>query len=149
MSYFLQNSQSTIPVEGINGAGWDLIPGLIDHNAKQAFTNGQCHALALALHQQTKWPLIWTTFQTCNHRLCSQDQDAYCHPDHVLVKTPKETYLDILGEHSLESLQKIYKEVGSLSTSRLEHLISIEHFIEPDHQAANTFVDAVLALYHP
>ncbi len=49
------------------------------------FTMGGCHILAMAIHDLTGW------------QLCAlEDYDGY---SHAFVRTPRETYLDIEGEH--------------------------------------------------
>jgi len=55
----------------------------ITRDAKTVFTRGQCHSLAVALHDLTQWPLY----------SIGGTPDS---PDHILVKTPK-GFVDIQG----------------------------------------------------
>lgn len=65
-------------------AGTDLLVdadgfGVIDETAQRVFTQGQCHTLALALHEQTGWPLVVDArhgdFYDWGH-VCVQHPDA-------------------------------------------------------------------------
>lgn len=62
--------------------------GLITPQVEIAFTRGQCHALALALHEKTKWPI---------YGLFSEDElEEQETPGHVIVKSPW-GFVDIQG----------------------------------------------------
>lgn len=63
--------------------------GNIDHNAIKAFTRGQCHALALALHKLSDLPLAGV-YPRGGYYSGST-------PVHVLVQLPNGSYLDIQG----------------------------------------------------
>jgi len=59
--------------------------GVIDRAAKIAFTEGQCHALAIAFHDATGWPIIGI----------GGDPDS---PSHFVVYDPKiDDFVDIGG----------------------------------------------------
>ncbi len=55
----------------------------------EAFTEGSCYQLALAVQEVTRWPVyaFW-------------DRDSRDYDLHAFVKTPRGTFLDINGEHS-------------------------------------------------
>jgi len=58
----------------------DIPKGLITPEVEKAFTRGQCHALSLALHEKTKWPI---------YGLFSEDElEDNQTPGHVVVKSP-------------------------------------------------------------
>lgn len=64
-----------------------VTPGVIDDAAHAAFSSGQCHALALTVHEQTGWPLR-----------AIEDDDADI--VHVYIETPDGRALDIAGVHA-------------------------------------------------
>lgn len=82
-----------VRVEGGGRESFTLTPGLIDGMAVGAFAQGQCHALALALHERTGWPVIV---------LEDDEADAI----HFAVQTPDGRALDITGCHDLEEFQE-------------------------------------------
>lgn len=83
-----------------------LRPGVINHAARECFTNGQCHSLALALNTLTDWPIYAV-------------RPHYGRYDHFVVKSPK-GFLDIDG---LNYESRMY-EGDTL------HKISMEHFYD-------------------
>lgn len=62
--------------------------GVLDSNAVYAYSNGQCHALAMALHELTGWSLAEYDLDT---------GDWCDHPNHWAVLTPSGSRLDIKG----------------------------------------------------
>ena len=85
--------------------------GRIDSNAKTAFTNGQCHSLAYAIHKLTGWPMVGL-------RGYEYDEDGgddwgrdYFDPgSHVVVESPK-GLLDIDGLGARERWQSKFGEM--------------------------------------
>ncbi len=45
-------------MRGSWGSEHTVTPGVLDERAFAAFTEGQCHALALALNEQTGWTIV-------------------------------------------------------------------------------------------
>jgi hypothetical protein len=64
--------------------------GVIDANAKKVFTQGQCHALAIALNQLAGWPIKGVGYPY-------EEPES---PSHCLNYSPKlKGYVDIEGLH--------------------------------------------------
>lgn len=126
-----------LTVIGSEHRAWRVTPGVIDADAVHAFTSGQCHALALALHERTGWPLRWL-------------EDDEGDPLHCFVETPEGKALDIAGVHDrdemLEGWQGVYDEAASSDQLRALSF-GFGGWRVPDTKAASAFVDAVLALH--
>lgn len=85
----------------------------LDETAMIWLTHGQCHALALALHSETAWPLMG-----CNH-----GDDGV--PEHVFVRRPDGRGLDACGphrrgEHPDALLRGDWKPMGRMEVEGLE-----------------------------
>jgi len=108
-------------------------PGVLDSRALLAFTQGQCHSLALALAERTGWPLV---------TIESADQTCL----HVCVERPDGFLIDITGAHTAAELQQAAPEttVRHADESRLERLVREEGWAPPVTAAAHLWVDAVL-----
>jgi hypothetical protein len=65
-----------------------VTPGLVDAHARELFLYAQCQMLALALHEQTGWPL-WVAEQHLR-------SGAWAWA-HVAVRNPRGKWLDIEG----------------------------------------------------
>ena len=65
-----------------------VTPGVIDEHARELFLYAQCQMLALALHEQTGWP-VWVAEQ--------QLPSGTWAWTHVAVQTPDSRWLDIDG----------------------------------------------------
>lgn len=82
--------QDRIVVEA-NANSWfgseqfELTPGVIDETAEHVFTRGQCHALALAIHDETGWPIVGIA------------GDGNHHPGHCAIERPDGRIIDITG----------------------------------------------------
>jgi hypothetical protein len=112
-----------------------VTPGVLDERAIAAFGRGQCHALALALHDETGWPL---------RVLEDEEADAV----HVFVITPEGKALDAGGCLGLEEFREVWMAEYLEDYSR-ERVAQMHHWggwREPDLETARTFVPAVLAL---
>jgi hypothetical protein len=74
-------------VERIERMRWNLIPGVITAEAVDAFVRDACAGLALALHDETGWPLV---------------EVGHCDglPFHFMVRHPDGRLLDIRGTHT-------------------------------------------------
>ncbi|MFD1278069.1 ParB/Srx family N-terminal domain-containing protein [Streptomyces kaempferi] len=74
-------------VDRIEGMRWQLTPGVITPEAVAAFERDACAGLALAVHDETGWPLI---------------EVGYCDglPIRVMVRRPDGRLLDIRGTHT-------------------------------------------------
>src|SRR3954451_5967462 len=65
--------------------------GVLDHRAVAGFTFGQCHGMALALHERMGWPLV-ATYDTNNT------------PQHVLAESGDDQLIDITGARTQADL---------------------------------------------
>ena len=62
--------------------------GVLDENAEVVFTRGQCHALAIAIHQLTGWPIKGVGYKS----------DSPESPSHCCNYSPeRKGYVDIKG----------------------------------------------------
>ena len=82
-----------VRVAGANGAEFHVRPGVFDMEALAAFTGGQCHALALALHERTGWPIVGL------YRDSEDGGELVCPANlsHLLVQRPDGQLMDIEG----------------------------------------------------
>lgn len=112
-------------------------PGLLDHEAVHCFTNGQCHALALAIHQRTGWPLVQAGWNEADY------------PDHWLVRHPSGQLLDIVGLQSEEEVCERWGKVWEGSVTALDRVWNdpASGYWEPLMGNAESFVDVVLSTY--
>lgn len=110
-----------------------VTPGVLDSRALLAFTQGQCHGLALALAERTKFPL-WKV-ESVNRAFL-----------HVCVKRTDGFLVDVTGSHTEgELLQAV--PGGALrptDENQLERLVQKEGWVPPATVAAHLWVDAVL-----
>jgi hypothetical protein len=66
---------------------WHLTPGTITPDAIEAFTRGACAGLAIAIHDDTGWPIV---------------EVGHCDglPLHFMVRHPGGLLVDIRGRHT-------------------------------------------------
>lgn len=131
------------PVETINagpynmsifGEGYaELVPGEICEDAVAVFTMGQCHALALALHEATGWQIVG----------CDDDEwDPERGPKHFAVRHPSGRLLDIAGLSEASGGLAYARDV----TPEYCREMPDRGYYDADMAAAREFVPAVLAL---
>lgn len=153
-----------------------LTPGVLDTAAITAFTNGQCHAMAIALsrrlgrppalllsHQSPSPRVSWREMVTNGHVTSSV---AAARWDHAVVRLAPDRFLDATGVRTLSELRHMFYVDGDVrctsspcasepraivvSTSP-EQLRELSRFrrggLTPNVAAAELFVDAVLANY--
>jgi hypothetical protein len=114
--------------------------GRIDSSAEHAFTRGQCHALALALHKLTGWKLYglydrneWDNGET---------------PGHVVVRSPKGKYIDITGDNALSNWQYYWPEAEPHCIREQDVLkLSTLDYCEPAIDAAYPYALTLSMLY--
>ena len=116
-----------------------LIPkGKITPSVVKAFTSGQCHALALALHEHTGWGIVGL-FDV------DYDDDKYGTPNHVAVQSP-DGLVDIKGLgaehrwHGLTPFPVTKKQVLTYSDRELWD----SYYLEPQLAVAEEYVKPVL-----
>jgi hypothetical protein len=112
---------------------WDqytVYPGIIDNEAIGAFTTGQCHALALEIHERTGWEL-------CGFFGYYEDDDS---PGHVGVCTPEGYVVDVQGIGA--EVRWKGKKIKPVSEEDVSNFV---YYAKPQREAARLFVDAVLS----
>lgn len=120
----------------------------VTSDAVDVFTRGQCHALALALHE------IVPESELCG---VGQDYDTWedeSTPQHVLVRLPDGRYLDVEGAHPERIVTDTWFErVGDGEIQPLDRERALGAFDgrywDPDLDAGRAFAPAVLAEYAP
>ena len=103
--------------------------GIVDSNAVTAFTQGQCHAFALALHEISGWPIFG--------RFAIRD-DLGGTPEHCIVKSPK-GYVDIQG------LGADTRHRGHLKKVTCAQVLGFQNidYMEPDVEVARPFAEQI------
>lgn len=106
----------------------DVRPGIIDREAIFAYKAGQCHALAMTLHDLHGWPM----FMIDN--------------DHLVVRLPEGQYLDIAGVHDFRVGFNCSSK-ASISMQTMRKLIAAGIYLQPDLVTAEIFANAVVETY--
>jgi hypothetical protein len=108
----------------------------INQDAVDQFTCGQCHALALAIHEKTGLPLagIWRHDYNPEHST----------PCHVVVQHPKGTLIDIQGPGAEDRWEGI---VQSMDVEVVRDL-SNRDYSTPRMDEAEPYANAVLKTYN-
>jgi len=110
-----------------------VTPGELDAAAVEAYTQSQCHALALVLHEATGWPLVGDF---------DPDERSMV-PRHVLVRRSDGTFVDVLraayGQNRLWG-----HDQRELTASDVWSLVRLGHMVPPDLELARSFVAPVL-----
>lgn len=83
----------------------DLTPGVLNPVAENAFLYGGCAALAIAIHDETGWPICMVTD---SHNVLDGEAGGGS-ALHWVVRRPDGRYLDVLGSHSVEELIEEYE----------------------------------------
>ncbi|MER5482581.1 hypothetical protein ABT024_05105 [Streptomyces sp. NPDC002812] len=129
---------------------FEVTPGQLNDAAREAFTKGQCHAMALALTEVTGWPttaLLTAECLGCDS-MCIGDahDECPCRIGHIVVTRPDGAHVDINGAHTpgtvpgfqdapaLPMTEAHWKAIRSTSTWR-----------DADMPVARTFVKPLLA----
>jgi hypothetical protein len=124
---------------GVEGRRWPVEPGVLDERARAAFLHGQCHALALAVHEVTGWPIVGAEDESLD--IC-----------HFLVRVPDGRLLDITGARTLAERQ--LEDMGwcpdeeylvEQEAQWVRRIGSFADWRAPDVAAARSFVAPLLA----
>lgn len=89
-----------VQVTELAGEPTRVTPGVLDEAAEFAFSHGQCHAFAQALHERTGWPIVAVGHDECNYNIsCAQFEDdpCDCQINHTGVRTPDGKFADVYG----------------------------------------------------
>jgi hypothetical protein len=140
----------TYTVLDSGGGPCDVTPGVIDDEADWVYTNGQCLALAVAMSEQTGWPIVVTRDDLGD----TIDGEPYFTLRHALVQAPDGTLLDIRGEQgSIDDVLDGDEPMGEGATPLVFEdpyaaLEEYEGFLsEQSVAAAEPFAAKVLAQY--
>ena len=106
---------------------------VVDENAVRAFTNGQCHAFALAVHELTEWEMCGLHWP---HNSGS--------PNHCVAITPEGKLLDIHGLEAEANAEEI-GWTGRTPLTKEQIVEGLEYYIKPDVEAALPFARTILA----
>ena len=126
------------PVEQIilelpRGGEVEVIPGVLDQQAEYAFSAGHCHALALAIHERTGWPLL---AMSGRHSLRANLQ-------HVVVVMPDGRWFDVQGPQDPE--ERYYFQ--EMTAEEVANMGKIEYWKNPETHIAREFVQPVFERY--
>ncbi|WP_433860224.1 hypothetical protein [Streptomyces kronopolitis] len=129
---------------------FEVTPGRLDDAAREAFTTGQCHALALALHEVTGWPTTALLTSDCfgNDSMCTgvDEDECPCRIGHVVVTRPDGAHVDITGAHTPGTVPDCEDAPAIVMTE--EHWQAIRSrptWRDADMPLAHTFVRPLLA----
>lgn len=125
--------------------------GVLDRAAQVAYTSGQCHALAYALHDRTAWPVI---------ALLARSVGQKPHLVHIATAPTPDTWFDIDGPTPrLDLLDRFLLPPGTtqafavltptqlLGLSAPRNALGIDPLPPPDHPAARSMVTPLLSRY--
>jgi len=110
------------------GGSVELTPGVLDDAARYAFAAGHCHALALAIHERTGWPML----------AMSGRNSGYKDLRHVVVLMPDGKWLDIQGPRDSE--EQLHLHIQPISADEVVNMGRIRHWKNPQVEIAREFV---------
>lgn len=107
--------------------------GLLDRRAVAAFTLGQCHGMALAVHDRTGWPMV-----------AAYNADGAC--QHVLTDAGRDRFVDISGARSKAQLlaESNFDSVELIDEPALGALSARAGWAIADPAASQPWVDQVI-----
>lgn len=105
--------------------------GVIDQSAVTAFTRGDCHSFAIAMHDRTGWPIIGIGGETHT-------------PGHFVLYDPEiDDYVDIEGPGALDRWDYLAR-IMIREFDRTEVLAPPVYYKNCDPELAKPFVQTVL-----
>jgi hypothetical protein len=134
----------TTTVTGCYGKRYTLnTEGNIDRHAENAFSRGQCHALALALHRLMGWELygLYTASERRSRRYNGT-------PSHTVVRMPDGDYLDIHGNGALDNWRVSWPDAEPIALTEAE-VLAFEHrdYRKPNIKAAMPYAETLAGNY--
>lgn len=133
--------------------------GVRDEDAIRAFKSGQCHAIALALHERTGWPIVSVGDESCCYdEDCPDDDDSNgvcsCQIQHLAVRRPDRYLVDIEGPKPEDDFMEAQGDpewtIKPVPDDRLEDLVRWDDsWRRPNMAVARAFVDEALTEYDP
>lgn len=139
-----------------------LHAGVLDDSARRAFQLGQCHALSIALHERTGWPIeVVVARRSRRDRIdwdsmlanaCERFSVLSTRWVHTMVRRPDGLLVDVMGAWDETAVLRRWSVPRTTDAVRLvpvstEALISLSRHgsgVEADLDAARSFVGAVL-----
>ena len=108
-------------------------PGVLDRRAIAGFTLGQCHGLALAVHERTGWPMVgaYNGNGVCQHVLVVDDQGR------LVDITGARTRAQVLSADNVDHVQPIDR-------AQIDRLVADDGWALPDTAAAELWLDQVI-----
>lgn len=109
--------------------------GRLDEAALLALLGGHCHSLALALHQQTDWPLV----------AIDRRRDGVC--VHVAVQREDGKIVDISGAHTREEISDAVAGgavLRQVAAGDLDELHEKHNWAKPDPDGVSPWVKTAL-----
>ncbi|MFI5859300.1 hypothetical protein [Streptomyces parvulus] len=126
--------------------------GQLDDAAREAFTSGQCHAMARALSEATGWPMAVLVEPECSY---DPDQCSYgdvvedvcaCQLVHMVVLRPDGSLIDINGAHAPGAVPGATGLIAVEADEALWRFVSSSpHWRRPALAVARTFVKPLLS----
>lgn len=111
--------------------------GVLDGDAHRVFESGQCHALALAIHELTGWPI-----KGLGHLDLGDYPDS---PAHCVVWCPKlKAYVDIHGKVGRGYYRKERGWVVINHSIPPEQVNNLREYLKPNMRVARPYAKAVL-----
>ncbi len=109
--------------------------GTINSNAIQAYKNGNCHSLAVALHKITGWPIYGFVDQ----------KNSITDPGHVVVRNPKNGgYLDIQGYGAATRWRKRWGPITIHPLTAYQAEFMLDSYMKADCEKAMPFAAKLL-----
>src|SRR5688572_20718988 len=107
--------------------------GVLDARAIAGFTLGQCHGLALAVHDHTGWPMLgaYNDGGECQHILTREDGAR------LVDITGARTETEVLGGQNVDRLAPIDR-------AAIRRLVAEEGWAPADTEAAAYWLDEVI-----
>ena len=139
--------------------------GVLDKDSERAYRLGQCGALALAISEQTGWPVYWLGRTWCCYDETCDEADYADHPvvdqygisgflcacqvEHIGVLHPDGSFIDIDGARTIESAQAD-RESDVVAPASPLLLADLQHggrgWPQANMQAAHLFATSIIAL---
>jgi hypothetical protein len=146
----------TMTVPGQWHKQFTITTGRLDNAAREAFTNGQCHAMARALSDATGWPMAVLVEPECKFDpdMCSDgyvvEDVCACQLAHLVAVRPDGSLIDINGAHAPGTVPGAKGLVAVEATEELwGFLSSSPHWRRPALAVARTFVKPLLDTLSP
>jgi len=109
--------------------------GVIDKEARFAFTNGQCHALAVALHRLTGWPIKGASYDRYE-----DDSPTHC----VVYWRERRVYVDVNGASRQVRIDGTRFYISHRYIDPHTAANRLSYYIKPDLTTAALFARTIL-----